>query len=87
MAIDLLFVVISFLINSAINKKAKNKLEKIVKKAGNGNKAKEIVRIANKRLQLKIKVWGIKFNLGLNLSSFFVSSIYSFASNYFSKKK
>ena len=68
----------SILVSKQISKTARNKLNKIIKKAGTGNKAYNKIRIGTKRLNLKVGVWGIKLNLGINISNFFVSNIYSF---------
>ena len=79
--IDIAVTILSFIINKCIDRTAKNKLEKIIKKAGKGNGSHRIIKVKQKRLDLKIKVLGMKFNLGINISSFFVSSVYSLLSN------
>ena len=78
LAIDMALAVITILVKKQISKTARNKLNKIIKKAGTGNKAYNKIRIGTKRLNLKVGVWGIKLNLGINISNFFVSNIYSF---------
>ena len=75
--LDLLMVLVAFAVGKGISKAEKNKISKIVKKAGKSNKAWNIIRIGTKRLNAKVTVWGIKANLALNISGTIVSNIYS----------
>ena len=64
----------------------KQKIEKVKLKAGNSNKAQEIIRIKTQRLNLKAEKWGIKLNIKMNISSFFVGMLYNFAINAYDGK-
>jgi hypothetical protein len=78
LALDLLSTLVSYVISKVLGKKAKNNLKKIRNKLGTSNKANKLFRIQDKKMNLKVKVWGMNLNLGMNISGFFVSSIYSF---------
>ena len=78
LAIDCVYYLISFLIRKKLKWSEKNKIGKIKAKFGTGNKAKNKIRIATKRVNVKFNVLGIKANFGLNISSFFTSIIYNY---------
>ena len=78
LALDLLSTLVSYIISKVLGNKAKNDLRRIKNKLGTSNKANKLFLIKSNRMNLKIQVWGIKLNLGMNISSFFISSIYSF---------
>lgn len=80
-AIDLLFALVSFVIGKGLDAKKKSQLNKFIKYAGKGNKSRNIIRIKTKRLNIKFNLLGIKLNLGMNISNFFVSCIYNYASS------
>lgn len=75
--LDILMALVTFAVGKGLKKAEKNKISKIIKKAGKGNKAWNKIRIGKNRLKLKVNVWGIKANLALNISSTFISSLYS----------
>ena len=76
-AIDIAIVLISYILNKCLSTKKKNDLNKIKKKAGNGNNAYNTIRIKEKRLNIKISKWGVRINFGINISTFCISCIYN----------
>ena len=78
LAIDCVYALVSFFIGKVINWTQKSRLKTIKNKYGTGNRARNKIRVATKKLNYKVNVWGIKANLSLNLSSVFTSTIYSY---------
>ena len=79
--LDIISTAISFLIKKALGAKAASNLKKIKKKLGTGNKTSKLINIKEKRLNMKVNIWGIKLNLSMNIAGFLVSTIYSYIKN------
>lgn len=75
--IDIAFTAVSFIVSKFLGNSAKNKLIKIKKKAGNGSGAWKYIQVRKKKLDLRMTALGIKFNLGINITSTFASYIYN----------
>jgi RHS repeat-associated protein len=84
--IDIIFAILSFILSSRLSRKLSKKIGQVKAKAGNSNKAQEIIRIKTQRLNLKAEKWGIKLNIKMNISSFFVGMLYNFATNAYDGK-
>ncbi len=75
--IDAGILLISLIINTKLDKLKKTKLDQIIKKAGKGKGSSRYIKIQTTRMNLKISVLGMKFNLALNITGSFASNVYS----------
>ena len=74
---DAVIILLSFLVNTCLDKFKKVKLDQIIKKAGRGSGASRYINIRETKLNLTISVLGIKFNLTFNIAGSFISNVYT----------